>query len=317
MASMFPSGMECLAVATFIIGVLFLFKGSDILVEGTVKTAAKLGISTIIISVLLVGFGTSAPEFAISVGAAVSKNSDISLGNIIGSCIANLFLVLGISAVIKPIKIEKGIIKRELPITIAATGVLVLASLFFLLDDYHLVGGILFIVLFVVFVWFFIRCAKKERQIDAFKSGDSLRNSVFIILGIAGVVVGAWLLIQSSITIAEIFGVPQYIIAVSIVAVGTSLPELTVSAMASFKGESDIAVGNVLGSNVFNILLILGFAAIFIPLSAYDSMLDITILLAVTLLMLPILHTGRTITRVEGVGMLFIYALFMIYVFLI
>ncbi len=313
---MLPPGYEILAVPAFILGILFLYKGSDMLVDGTVKTAAKLGISALIISVILVGFGTSSPEFAISVGAAAKGESDISLGNIVGSCIANLFLVLGISAIIKPIDINKGIIKREMPIVAAATLVLFTASFLSLLDDYRIFGGILFLVLFVVFIWFFIRCAKKERiKVDRYKDDSTKKDILLISIGILGVVAGAYLLIESSVTIANILRIPQFVIAASIVAIGTSLPELVVSAMASYKSESDVAVGNVLGSNVFNILLILGFAALFIPLYAFKSLDSILILVIVTFAMIPIIYTKNKISRIEGVFMIFIYAVFIVYIF--
>ena len=305
-----------LALPVFIIGVIFLWKGSDILVDGTSKTAAHLGISALIVSVILVGFGTSAPEFAISVGAAAQNNSDISLGNIIGSCVANLLLVLGVAAIVRPIKIKKGIIRREFPIMLGATIVLLVASFFGFLDTYRWIGGALFLILFASFVVYFVMCARKERdngrKID---TGKTSKNLLFIALGIIGVVAGAWLLIESSMLIAEFFGIPTFIIAISLVAVGTSLPELVVSSMAAHKNEHDIAVGNVLGSNVFNIFLILGFAALFIPLKAIDFLQHLWILLAVSLIMFPILYTGNIISRKEGVFMLVIYSIFIWYSF--
>ena len=305
-----------LALPAFIVGVLFLWKGSDILVDGTSKTAVHLGISALIVSVILVGFGTSAPEFAISVGAAAQNNSDISLGNIIGSCVANLLLVLGIAAIVRPIKIKKRIVKREFPIMLGAAIVLLVSSFLGLLDSYRWIGGVLFLVLFAAFVGYFVMCARKERdngkKID---TGKTSKNLLFIALGIIGVVAGAWFLIESSIVVAEFFGIPTFIIAISIVAVGTSLPELVVSTMASYKGEHDIAVGNVLGSNVFNIFLILGFAALFIPLKAIDFLPHLWILLAVSLIMFPILYTGKMISRKEGVFMLVIYSVFIWYSF--
>ena len=319
---MFSGGLELLAIPAFIIGVLFLYKGSDILVDGTVKTAAQLGISALIISVLLVGFGTSSPEFAISVGAAaqetglpVGEQTGISLGNIIGSCIANLLLVLGISSFVRPIKIKRGIIRREVLILVGATIVLVVCAYFSILDKYHIYGGILFIILFALFVWFFICCARKERVEKKYDTGKTTKNILLIILGIAGVIVGAWLLIGSAVTIATLLDIHPFIIALSMVAIGTSLPELVVSAMAAYKGESDVAVGNVLGSNVFNVLLILGFAALFIPLGAKDSMVDMLILLGVTLFMVPILCTNHTISRKEGLIMLVIYGIYIWYIF--
>jgi cation:H+ antiporter len=307
-----------LAIPAFLLGVLLLWKGSDILVDGTSKTAVQIGISSLIISVILVGFGTSAPEFAISVGAAYQNNSEISLGNIIGSCIANLLLVLGIASIIRPIKIKKSIIKREVPIMLGATVVLLLAAFLGLLDEYRLIGGIIFLMFFVIFIYYFFCCAKKERDISKkFVSGKTTKNIIFIILGIIGVIVGAWFLIESSVVIADYFGIPAFIIALSIVAVGTSLPELVVSSMAAYRDESDIAVGNVLGSNVFNILMILGVAALFIPLNANvpESIAHLWILLAVTLVMFTILYTGHKISRIEGVFMLVIYSVFIWYTF--
>jgi len=305
-----------LALPAFIVGVLLLWKGSDILVDGTSKTAAHLGISALIISVILVGFGTSAPEFAISVGAAAQNNSDISLGNIIGSCVANILLVLGVAAIVRPIKIKKGIIRREFPIMLGATVVLLGSSFLGLLDSYRWIGGALFLILFASFVIYFVMCARKERDNEKkIDTGKTSKNLLFIALGIIGVVAGAWFLIESSIVVAEFFGISPFIIAISLVAVGTSLPELVVSTMAAYKNEHDIAVGTVLGSNVFNIFLILGFAALFIPLKAIDFLPHLWILLAVSLIMFPILYTGNIISRKEGAFMLVIYLIFIWYSF--
>lgn len=305
-----------MALPAFIAGIIFLYKGSDVLVDGTSKTAAQLGVPSLIISVIVVAFGTSAPEFAISFGAALQNHADISIGNIIGSCVANLLLVIGISAVIKPIKIQKGVILRELPIMMLVTIVFVLFGLVGLLDRFHLFGGILFILFFVLFVWYFIRCAKKERIIDeTYKKGNTVKNSILIIGGIVGVVLGAWLLIESSVAIAQFFGISEMIIALSMVAIGTSLPELVVSAVASFKDESDIAVGNVLGSNVFNIFLVIGAAALLIPLNAADSLDHLIILLGVTAVMFPILRSNHEVSRSEGVFLLGLYVVFIWYTF--
>lgn len=307
-----------LAILAFIVGVIFLYKCSDILVDGTSKTAAQLGISSLIISVIVVAFGTSAPEFAISVGAAFQSHADISMGNIIGSCVANLLLVLGVSAIIRPIKVKKTVIKREMPIIIGVTAVLLLSSFFGLLDTHRLIGGAIFLVLFAVFIVYFIQCAKKERNndVEKYESGKTLKNIIFIILGIVGVVVGALLLIESALSIANFFGIPEMIIALSMVAVGTSLPELVVSAMAAYKNESDIAVGNVIGSNVFNIFLILGASALLIPLNAVNSIGNLLILMVVTLVMFPVLYTGHVISRKEGVFLLVLYLFFICYIFL-
>ena len=320
---MLPNGLELLSIPMFLLGVMLLWKGSDALVGGTSKTAAHLGISALIISVLLVGFGTSAPEFSISVGAAIqetglpaNEQTGISLGNIIGSCIANLLLVLGISSVINPIKIKKGIIKREVPIVLIATILLLIFSILSLLDNYHIFGGFLFLIFFILFVLYFIRCAKKERiNNKPIDSGKTTKNILLIIIGIIAVVFGAYLLIESAVTIANMLEISPFIIALSMVAIGTSLPELVVSSVAAYKEESDIAVGNVLGSNVFNILLILGVAALFIPLGAVGSIDDMLILLLVTALMIPILCSNHEISRWEGVLMIVLYAVYIWYIF--
>jgi cation:H+ antiporter len=312
-----------LAFIAFLIGIILLYKGSDVLVDGTTHAAAHLGISSLIISVVIVAFGTSAPEFAISVGASiqeytkvVDEGAAISVGNIIGSCIANLLLVIGISALIRPIEIQKGIVKRELPIVIMFTVLLLLFGVSGLLDQYHLWGAIFFLIFFCLFVWYFITCAKKERiKTGRFEEGDIVKNSIMIILGIVGVVAGAWFLIESAITIADFFGIPALIISLSMVAIGTSLPELVVSAMASYKNESDIAIGNVLGSNVFNILLILGASALFIPLKIVHAMDHLIILIIVTLTMVPFLLIKARVSRFKGVILLVMYAGYMWYTF--
>jgi len=172
--------------------------------------------------------------------------------------------------------------------------------------------------LFVAFIAYFLRRAKKERDNEKkYNHGSIQKNILFIIFGIMGVVAGAYLLIESAITIADSLGIDKIIIALSMVAIGTSIPELVVSAMAAYKKESDIAVGNVLGSNVFNILLILGASALFIPLNAIFSLDHLLILLAVTLIMFPILYTGHVISRREGVFMLVLYSFFIWYIFFI
>ncbi len=305
-----------LSIPAFIAGIALLYKGSDILVDGTSKTAARIGVSSLIISLIIVAFGTSAPEFAISVGAAVQHNAGISLGNIIGSCVANLLLVIGLSAVIRPIRVSKSIIKREMPILLVVTVMFLSATFLGILDTYHLIGSAIFLVSFSLFIIYFIQCAQKERITkNTYNDGNTIKNTLFIIFGIIGVIIGAWLLIESATCIADFFSIPSIIIAISMVAVGTSLPELVVSAMAAYKDESDIAVGNVLGSNVFNILLILGVGTLFIPLNALGSLDHIIFLVAVTIFMIPILFTGHNISRVEGSILLVLYAIYMVYTF--
>ncbi len=307
-----------IAIPAFFTGIILLYKGSDILVDGTANTAAQIGVSSLIISVVIVAFGTSAPEFAISIGAAIQRHADISAGNIIGSCIANLLLVLGLSAVIQPIKIQKKIIKREMPIVTIVTFILLVSSMFGLLDEYHTIGGLMFLVFFALFLLYFIRCAQQERNntLNSFsREGNLLRNITLIILGLIGVIAGAWILIKSAVILANILHISTFIVSLSMVAVGTSLPELVVSAMAAYKREADIAVGNVLGSNIFNILLILGASAILIPLNMREALDYLVILVIVTIVSFITLYTGGVISRLEGVAFLVMYTMFIWYMF--
>jgi len=304
------------AVPAFLVGIALLYKCSDYLVVGSSKTAAYLRVSPLIISVVVVAFGTSAPEMAISVGAAVGGNAEISLGNVVGSCVANLMLVLGLAAVIRPVKIGGSVLRRELPLLLAATVLLLVFSVVGLLDEFRLLGGALFLVLFVCFVWYFVRIARREREkIEKIQVKSINRNVALIVVGIAGVVFGAYLLIESSISIATFFGVPTFVIALSMVAIGTSLPELVVSAMAAFRGEDDIAVGNVLGSNVFNILLVLGASALFVPLGAKQNILESVFLLGITVLLFPLLYRGFDVNRWEGILLLVGYGVFTYWIY--
>ena len=204
-----------------------------------------------------------------------------------------------------------------MPIVAIVTAIFLLFSYVGLLDRYHYIGGMLFLLFFVVFIVYFIKCAQKERKQNFKKisEGNTVKNVIYIVLGIGGVVLGAWLLIESALAFAGLFGIPKIIISLSMVAIGTSLPELVVSAVASYKKESDIAVGNVLGSNVFNILLVLGISALLIPLKTIPSIDHIIILTVITFIMFPIVFSGEKVTRIEGAFLLIIYSIFIYYLF--
>jgi cation:H+ antiporter len=305
------------AIPLFIIGIILLIKGSDILVDGTTKTALCFGVPMFVISAVLIGFGTSAPELAVSVGAGLEHDAGISLGNIVGSCIANILLILGIGAVIKPIKINPGSIKKESVVVLISSVVLLFFAVVGLLDKYHLIGGVVFILMFIVSLYIFILSAKQQKQkLDESGIGKIQKNILLIILGISGVIFGAWLLIESTISIAVTLGIPSFFIALSVIAVGTSLPELMVTITASRKQKSDITIGNILGSNMFNIFLILGLSALLIPLDAYVELDKIIILFVATLCIFPFLYTGRILTRKEGLLFLVGYGVFIFYSFI-
>ena len=207
-----------LAIPALLVGILFLYKGSDILIEGTVKTAVKLGISSLVISLTVVAYGTSTPEFAISVGAAVQSHPDISLGNIVGSCIANILLILGLAAIIRPLPVDRTILRRDMPLMIGATLCLFLIPLFELLSVSHWVTGIIFLVFFALYIGYFLWSARKQRENSTKTHTEKITKPlIFIILGILGVVIGAWLLIESAVAIAQFFSIPEMIIALSMI----------------------------------------------------------------------------------------------------
>ncbi|HHH80289.1 MAG TPA: calcium/sodium antiporter [Thermoplasmatales archaeon] len=300
----------------FLVSVLLLYKGSDILVIGTSKTAARLGVSSLVISLTVVAYGTSVPELAASGLAAFQSHPGFSLGNIAGSCLANLLLVLGLSAVINPLSVSKTIIKREMPVLLLSVTLLLFLAY---LNMLNLVGGLVLVVFFILYLVFFLRVAhtehKNSESLDE-KNVSLKKYGLFIMLGIIFVVAGAQLLVDSAVFFAKVFGVPEIVIAISLVAIGTSLPELAVSAVASKKGQSDISIGNLIGSNVFNILLIIGVCSIITPLPADSRFLLSTILLLlVTIVLFPILYTGKRISRWEGVFLVSIYFVYMWFIF--
>ncbi len=302
--------------ALFIIGIIILCKSAEILVEGSSKTAAKLGISPLIISLTIVAYGTSAPESFVSFLAALEGYDSITIGNVLGSCIANLLLVLGISALVRPLEVKKSIIKREMPIFV---GIVLLFMLVSIRGILNWIGGIILLVVFVFYITFFVGLAKKETnsaQEDQKQKNDISKNLLFVVFGIIGVIVGAEFLIMSSIFIANALSVPKVILALSIVAIGTSLPELAVSSVASYKNEADISIGNLIGSNIFNITLILGICSLVLPIRIeVVSWLATIFLFCVSLVTIFMSYTGSTISRKEGVILLAGYCLYIFYIF--
>ena len=301
-----------LNLVLFAMGVFALYKGSDVLVTGTSKTASRLGVSSLIISLTIVAYGTSAPELATSLVATLNSHTSLAVGNVIGSCLANILLVLGISSIVRPISVSKSIVRRELPVLLSATSLFSILTYFDLLNP---IGGVFLLVSFLLFLSYFIKAANvngKKNDVNF-----SLRKGfAMIILGIISVVLGAHLLVQSSVFFARWFGVPEFIIAVSLVAIGTSIPELAVSVTAAWKREWDISVGNLLGSNVFNTLLIVGLCSLFSKLPVDSKTVNSSFLLiGITILLFPILYTGRKISRVEGIFLIVIYIIYMWFVF--
>jgi len=287
-------------------GVILLFIGAEGLIRGSSNLAIKIGITPLVVGLTVVAFGTSAPELVVSLKAALMGNSSISLGNVVGSNIANIALILGIAALIKPLDVHADVIRREIPIMI---GITVLLLLLLIDGELGFVDGVILVIGLIIYLTFSVLIARKEKNHEVaaeFKDGlkSNLGITISVILVIVGfglLILGANLFVQSAVAIAKIFGFSDVVIGLTIVAIGTSLPELITSIVASYKKESDIGIGNVVGSNVFNILGILGITAIIIPISAVGiSYIDLGVMLVAAIILLPLSRTGFIITRLEG-----------------
>ena len=309
-----------LALVKLVIGFLLLVKGADCFVDGASSVAKKFRIPAFVIGLTIVAFGTSAPELAVSITAAMKGSNDIAIGNVVGSNIFNTLVVLGASAAITPIAVDKGMIKKDYPLSIFAAvllGVLALDTIFFKADAMSL-GRIDGIILLIAFAGFMVMTVKagmegrtEEEEVEALPMMKSL---IFIALGLAGIVWGGDLSVEGAKEIARFFGLSEAIIGLTIVALGTSLPELVTSIIAAKKGESDIAVGNVIGSNIFNIFLILGVSSAILPMNVSSTYLyDIGMLIAVMVLTyLPIAKTKK-VSRGMGITMVLVYVAYTVY----
>jgi len=310
-----------LHIIIFLIGLTALYFGSEWLVKGSSRLAKSLHIRPIIIGVTIVAFASSAPEAVVSLVAALKKNSDIALGNILGSVIANIGLVLGISAIISPLKVQLSTIRKELPIMMGATILFYLMALN--LSIGFLEGLILFvgIILFITYsVYQGLREKNKnqlvEKEYERFLKGKKDKRIKFILLSLVGLILiigGANLLIKSAIFIAHKLGVSELIIGITLVAVGTSMPELAISAVAAYRKEADISVGNIIGSNIFNIFFVIGAVAMIHPLSIEKNVLgfEFPAMLLFSILLIWMMKTNLTLSRTEGVILLGLYILFL------
>ncbi|MEZ8825539.1 calcium/sodium antiporter [Vibrio amylolyticus] len=308
------------AVAFLIVGLVFLVWSADKLVFGAAALARNVGISPLVIGMTILAMGSSAPEMMVSATAALEGKTDTAVGNVLGSNIANIALILGITALIKPLSISSAVLRRELPLMIGVT--LVAGAI---LWDNHLgrSEGILLFVLFAFFILTMLRISRNEK-----KNGDVLldeqesevpegvsnsKAALWVVIGLIILPISANILVNNAVIIAKFFGMSDLVIGLTIIAVGTSLPELAASLAGVLKGEDDMAVGNIIGSNVFNILAVMGIPGILSPsiINAFAMDRDFWVMLAVSLLLVVMaLGKSRSINRIEG-GILF--AIFIAY----
>lgn len=309
-----------LSIVRLVVGFLLLVKGADLFVDGASSVAKKLKIPAFVIGLTIVAFGTSAPELAVSITAAVKGSNDIAIGNVVGSNIFNTLVVLGASAAITPIAVEKGMIKRDYPLSIFAAvllGVLAMDTVLFKASAMTLgrLDGIILLIAFAGFMVMTVKAGMDNRvEEEATEAMSALKAVAFIVIGLAGIVYGGDMSVEGAKGIARFFGLSEAIIGLTIVAIGTSLPELVTSVIAARKGESDIAVGNVIGSNIFNIFLILGLSSAILPMNVSGTYLyDIGMLIGVMVLTyLPIAKTKR-VSRPMGIIMVLVYVAYTVY----
>ena len=310
----------------FIAGFFLLIKGAHLLVDGSASIAKKLKISSIVIGLTIVAFGTSAPEFIVNIFASVQGNTEIAIGNILGSNIANILLILGISAVIYPITAKKNTVLKEIPLSLFAAVVLGLMANDMIIDGAGFSGitridGFILLSFFIIFIYYIFGITKSDQDIvkGEIKVFSQSRSVLFIIFGLAGLVVGGKWIIDGAVQIAEFFNISQSLIGLTIVAVGTSLPELATSAIAAYKKQSDIAIGNIVGSNIFNIFWILGASAIIRPLPLNTSSngdLAMTVFASIVLFLVMFIGKKRVIERWQGGFMVAVYAGYIVFLVL-
>ena len=298
-----------------IVGFILLIKGADFFVDGASSTAKLLKVPSVIIGLTIVAMGTSAPEAAVSISAGLSGSSDIALSNVIGSNIFNLLIVVGVSAIICPMKTEKVILRRDIWWSLGAA-----VATLIMMTDMKISGaeGILLLGGMAAYIAVLVFDARKKRdEGDEVKAMSPLKSIIYIVGGLAAIIIGGDLVVDSACDIAAAFGMSEALIGLTIVAAGTSLPELVTSIVAAKKGDSGLALGNVVGSNIFNILFILGSASALTTINvAPELFIDTAILIAVPLLMYFLCRTKEKTSRGEGVLCVLVYAAYMAYIIL-
>ena len=319
----------------FIVGISGVYFGAEWLVKGSSKLSRDLGIKPIVIGLTVVAFGTSSPELAVSLTASIKGSNDIAIGNIIGSNIANIGLILGVAAIVLPLKVEKILLKRELPLMIGIS-----AGLYFMAIDRKIgfIDGLLLFTGIIFFIGYQVYCTfnhKKESRnsmagnpvskegMPESTKGESqtgrnlLSNIIYIVIGLACLLVGSHVLVKSAIFIAGSFGISEMVIGMTVVAFGTSVPEMATSVVSVLKKESDICVGNVIGSNIFNILLVLGSVALVRPLNVERETLffEFPIMLLFSLALIPMIRGRLMVNRLAGIVLVSGYLAFIFLLF--
>ena len=309
-------------VILLVVGFILLIKGADIFVDGASSTAQNFKIPKMVIGLTIVAFGTSAPEFAVSVKAVLSGSSEIVLGNVVGSNILNILLILGVSSLFSPMGVKDNTVRKEIPLTMLIScllTVLVFDNMF----DKNVVNmisrtdGLVIMLYFIIFIYYLFTIMKSGKKEEEEKAPYGIFKSIlFIIIGLAGIVFGSDFVVDSATYIAKALNVSEKMIGLTIVAFGTSLPELVTSVQAARKGENDIAIGNIIGSNIFNIGMVIGIPALLIDnimIGTFNA-IDMFTMIFAAVLLYALTFKKRKIDRHEGIIMLVIFAVYYSYV---
>ncbi|WP_066059744.1 calcium/sodium antiporter [Robertmurraya korlensis] len=314
-----------MAYLLLIVGFALLIKGADFFVEGASKIAQALHVSPLLIGLTIVAFGTSSPEATVSIVAALEENAGVAIGNVVGSNIFNITFVVGLTAILNPLKVANETIRKEIPFTLLAS-----TALLILISDIHLQSlsanfitrsdGLIFLLFFAVFLYYIFEVARHSRDqlmkesVTAEKPSWG-KNILFTIGGLAAIIFGGDLTVNNAIDIAYSFGMSETLVGLTIVAIGTSLPELITSITAAIKKQSEIALGNIVGSNIFNILFVLGAASVISPLAVDPKIfIDVVLMMILTIVLLIFSRTNSRIGKFEGIFLAVSYIVYMTYI---
>ena len=313
------------AIAFLIIGFVVLIKGAGLLVDGASSIAKRLRVSELVIGLTIVAFGTSSPELIVNIIAAISDNTELALGNIIGSNISNTLLILGITAIILPLAVQRSIVRRGIPFVLLAS-----VTVLFLSNDHIIRGevnsmltridGLVLLLLFGGFLYYTYRVSKIKEGSDNpdIKHRRLTQSSLMVLSGMAGLFLGGKWIVDSAVSLAASWGISHTVIGLTIVAFGTSLPELVTSIMAALRKNADIAVGNIVGSNIFNLLFVLALTSTITPLPLVGWInYDLLVMIGAALMLFAVMFTGkkRNIDRWEGIVFVGAYAAYIAFIF--
>ena len=311
-----------LMIILLVVGFTLLVKGADVFVDGASAIAASLKVPSLIIGLTVVALGTSLPEAAVSITAAFNGSNDIALGNVVGSNLFNLLVVVGLSGLICPLAVQKSLLHRDIPYSILIAVVMLGCILLPSFGTLSRVDGLILLALFAIFMYYTVTSALKARQIDELDAPEMEKRPIslprallMVVIGIGLIVIGAKFAVYSSTEIARRFGIRENIIGLTLVAFGTSLPELATSIVAARKGESDLSLGNAIGSNIFNITFVLGASCALSPIAApITAVADAAALIAVTVLFMASVWKKRQVTRLHGAAMFAVYLAYTVYI---